>query len=185
MADDLPKFNKESIKLSTWTRQKLEIKGTITTEVEFKRQRYELPLIVIGRQGTSLLGRNWFNILGISLAGIQQIQRKQEIREAVFLEGLGAYVGTPINIEVDKDTKPLFLKSRAVPYALREKVDESYRLQTAGVLKAVQHSDWATPIVVILKKDGQVRLYGDYRATVNKVIKVGTYPLPTTQELLA
>ncbi|KMQ86677.1 reverse transcriptase family protein [Lasius niger] len=136
-------------------------------------------------KGTSLLGRNWFNALEISLTGIHHIQEKQEIREAVFAEGLGSYTGAPINIEINSDVKPIFLKSRAVPYA-REKVDEELRrLETAGVLEAVQHSEWATPIVLVLKKDGHVRLCGDYRATVNKAIKTDTYPLPTVTELLA
>lgn len=73
-----------------------------------------------------------------------------------------SYTGAPINIEINADSKPIFLKSRAVPYAFRDKVDEELRrLETVGVLEVVQHSDWATPIVLVLKKDGHVRLCGD------------------------
>lgn len=47
-----------------------------------------------------------------------------------------------------------------------------------GVLSPVDQSDWATPIVVVEKSDGGVRICGDYRSTVNMVIKPEGYPLP-------
>ena len=39
-------------------------------------------------------------------------------------------------------------------------------------------SDWAAPIVPVLKKDGSVRIWGDYKLTVNQTAKLETYPLP-------
>ena len=45
-------------------------------------------------------------------------------------------------------------------------------------------SDWAAPIVPVLKKDGSVRICGDYRLTVNQAAKLETYPLPKIDDLL-
>jgi hypothetical protein len=53
---------------------------------------------------------------------------------------------------------------------------ELRRLQDAGVLTPVDHADWATPIVVVSKSDGGVRICGDYRSTLNEVVKPEGYP---------
>ena len=68
---------------------------------------------------------------------------------------------------------------------LRGRVEQELkRLQQQGNLKPVAFSDWAVPIVPILKKDGSVRICGDYQLTVNQVAKLETYPLPKIDDLL-
>ena len=47
----------------------------------------------------------------------------------------------------------------------------------------MDHSDWATPIVTVPKKDGKVRICGDYGATVNQVLDVDQYPLLRSEEM--
>ena len=47
----------------------------------------------------------------------------------------------------------------------------------------VTFSDWATPIVPIVKPDGSVRICGDYTVTINGVAKLETYPLPKIEDL--
>ena len=47
-----------------------------------------------------------------------------------------------------------------------------------GILEPVKFSEWATPVVPIIKKDGSVRLCGDYKVTVNQATETYTYPLP-------
>ena len=51
-------------------------------------------------------------------------------------------------------------------------------LQLQGIIEPVKFSDWAAPIVPVLKKDGGIRICGDYKLTVNWAAKVDTYPLP-------
>ena len=59
------------------------------------------------------------------------------------------------------------------------------RLVKIGVIEPVQHSDWASPIVSVVKQDGTVRICGDFKQTVNKVTKVDAYPLPRVEDHFA
>ena len=54
-----------------------------------------------------------------------------------------------------------------------------------GELLPVDHSDWATPIVVVTKKDGKLRICADFKVTINPYLKIPTYPLPTPDEVFA
>ena len=60
---------------------------------------------------------------------------------------------------------------------------ELERLEKAGVIKPVQFSDWAAPIVPVLKRDGSVRVCGDYKVTVNQAAKPDSYPLHRIDDL--
>lgn len=59
------------------------------------------------------------------------------------------------------------------------------RLERDGIREAVRHSDWAAPIVPIVKSDGSIRLCSDYKVTINKVAKPDTFPLPHIQNIFA
>lgn len=52
-----------------------------------------------------------------------------------------------------------------------------------GLLVKVDKSEWATPVVVVPKSDGSVRMCGDYKVTLNPSLIVDEHPLPTIDEL--
>ncbi|RXN04226.1 putative protein K02A2.6-like protein [Labeo rohita] len=54
-----------------------------------------------------------------------------------------------------------------------------------GVISPIQYSEWATPVVPVIKKDGSVRLWGDFKVTLNPAICVDHYPLPRIEDLFA
>ena len=92
----------------------------------------------------------------------------------------------PAKIFVTPNAQPHFFKPRPVPYLLKEKVGiEIERLQQAGIIKPVMFSDWGTPVVPVVKKDGSVRLCGDYKVSVDQVSKTDVYPLPRVEDLFA
>ena len=71
-----------------------------------------------------------------------------------------------------------------MPYCLKEKVEkELERLVDLKIITPVSFSDWAAPIVPVIKQDGTVRLCGDYKITVNQAAKTESYPLPRIEDL--
>ncbi|GBP88410.1 hypothetical protein EVAR_56887_1 [Eumeta japonica] len=56
-----------------------------------------------------------------------------------------------------------------VPYALRERiVIELNAMLRTGVIKPVDHFDWATPSVVVRKSDGGLRICDDHEFDMNQ-----------------
>ena len=86
-----------------------------------------------------------------------------------FSEGLGTVQGVTAAIHVDPTSTPKFHKARPLPYMLKTKVEkELEHLEQQGVIEPIQFSDWAAPIVLVIKSDGSVRICGDYKVTVNQ-----------------
>ena len=104
----------------------------------------------------------------------------------VFNDETGRFQGVEAKIVVDPAVPPKFCRARTVPHALKPKVEiELKRLQQTGIIKPIEHSDWAAPIVPVVKKDGSVRICGDYHLTVNRAAKPDTYPLPRIDDIFA
>ena len=72
------------------------------------------------------------------------------------------------HLDLPDDATPKFIKARPLPYAPRDRVANKLdRQERDGVLIKVTWSDWATPIVHVIKKGGSLRLCGDFKVTVN------------------
>jgi len=75
------------------------------------------------------------------------------------------------------DTKPINQHPRRISFALRDKVDKMVRdMLEQGV---IQHSQilWASPIVLVAKRDGTMRFCVDYRH-LNSATKMDAFPMP-------
>lgn len=187
-----PPLQPSTTRLRTYTGEELEVLGSIHTRVEYKGQRENLPLLVVGGGGPSLLGRNWLQKLKLDWQEIRQLQQTETLqglmqRHAdVFKEELGELEGVKAKISVDPQAQPRFHKPRPIPFALKERVDQELeRLEKEGIIESVKFAEWAAPIVPVVKSDGSVRICGDYRLTVNRVSKLDAYPLPKVDELFA
>ena len=68
-------------------------------------------------------------------------------------------------LAIKPGAKPIFVCPRSVPFALREPVErELERLEAAGVIEKINHSDWAARIVAVPKGDMHLwRLQGNYK----------------------
>ena len=103
--------------------------------------------------------------------------------KSVFTEGHGTFKGGKVTLHVEPQVKPFF-KARPLPFSLKDKVEEELqRLKSLGIITPVKHSQWAAPVVPVLKQNSTIRLCGDYHITVNQASKVDTYPLPKVEDL--
>ena len=104
----------------------------------------------------------------------------------VFSDDLGCLKDRTVQQTVHDDAPPKFFKPRPVPFLLKDKIEQKLNnLQEQGIISPVQFSSWAAPIVPVLKKNGKMRICGDYKITVNQAAPTETYPLPTAEELFA
>ncbi|EYC05399.1 hypothetical protein Y032_0082g1560 [Ancylostoma ceylanicum] len=89
-------------------------------------------------------------------------------------------------VEHDIDTgscKPIKQKVRPIPQGLRKQLKEMLEdLEKRSIVRK-SSSDWASPIVLVQKKDKTIRLCVDYRA-LNKETRQDAYPLPTIDTVL-
>lgn len=182
-----PSLHPTNVKLVTVTREELKVLGLIHVRVILGDKEAQCDLLVVSGKTPSLLGRSWFKALGISVSGLcwsedMIVPLKQEFPE-LFKDGLGEYKGPEVSLHLHADAVPKYFRSRPVPFPLKQQVNEELqRMVDDKVLTPVKYSKWATPIRVVKKDDGALRICGDYRATVNAAIDVDTYPLPTSVE---
>ena len=71
----------------------------------------------------------------------------------LFKEELGQIKGVKVKIYVDPKARAIVYQPRPVPYALRARVEEELkRLEATGIIEPVAHSDWAAPVVPVVKR---------------------------------
>lgn len=180
-------------RLRTWNNSQVSVIGQATVSVMYKDIKTELYVIVARGSGPNLLGRDWFEPLEISIKLNKILDIDLSATNAlltkygeVFKDELGTYRGDPVAIHLKPNATPKFLRARPVPFAIKARVEQEIdRLVGENVLQPVSYSEWATPVVPIIKKNGAVRLCGDYRSTVNQATETDTYPMPTASEIFA
>ena len=156
------------IVLKGYSGSNIPVLGRVTPIVEHNGQREKLPLLVVDcASRPCLLGRDWLAKLRLDwltiVGRMNQVDTPSDIKvefNDLFGEELGDIVGMEASVELEEGVTPKFHRCREVPFSLHDKVMADLDRQVAeGVLVPVQHSSWASPLVVVLKGDG-VRLCG-------------------------
>nr|XP_041633413.1 uncharacterized protein K02A2.6-like [Drosophila kikkawai] len=175
---------------------KIKIVGEYDATIEYRGVQKEIVVVVTNTKSPPLLGRTFLRSFNFELRQINSVKEseihsniidkiKVEFAE-VFSPKLGCYNVHKITLQVEPDTKPIFFKPRPLPLAWKDKVDKQLRkLVNEGVLEHVDNSDWGTPLVPILKPNGDIRICGDYKVTLNKHLVDVKYPLPRIDDIFA
>ncbi|PFX22067.1 Uncharacterized protein K02A2.6 [Stylophora pistillata] len=180
------------VKLRSYSGQEIPVIGEARVQVAYRDQEAVLPVVITGNDGPALVGRDWLSVLKLDWGHIKQISLKSVNKldwlrtkySSLFDGNLGTIKRVTAHLKLNENAVPQFFKHRPVPFALKEKIaDELRRLEKIGELEKVDFSDWATPIVPVLKPDGSVRICGDYKVTINPVLDVPEHPMPTADDL--
>ncbi|XP_037805897.1 uncharacterized protein K02A2.6-like [Lucilia sericata] len=162
----------------------------------FKEQKLKpcgKKLCAYGGDVIDVIGRDFMSMFDIALSNVNLITDINECVlsikkrfQNVFKEELGLYTGGTVKLNLMGNVKPIFCKPRPVPFAWRSKIEIQLQgLVEKGVLVHVDNSEWGTPLVPIIKPNGQIRICGDYKSTINKYLEDVKYPLPLIDELFA
>ncbi|XP_064469840.1 uncharacterized protein K02A2.6-like [Ornithodoros turicata] len=124
-------------------------------EVTYGHRTTTASLYVVDREGPSLCGRNVIAALDLFTVNVNAVNSEGKVAN------------------LSQEFKSLFEPGTGL------------MLCEAGVLTPVTHSEWATPIVPVMKKEGTVRICGDFKVTLNQVCDVEQYPLPEIEDMFA
>jgi hypothetical protein len=66
------------------------------------------------------------------------------------------------------------------PTLVKQNID---KLLTSRFIEFVEETTWLSPIIIVPKKNGKLKIYIDFRK-LNETTKKDPYPLPFTDEML-
>lgn len=177
----------------------IKVLGILKVMVKSHGKSFQLPMYVVESNRSPLLGREWLQKLKIdwnkfiyncnSITPVVMKTTKESFMQkypSVFDKSIGKIEGIQAHLTLKENAKPVFIKNRTMPFSLRDPVEkELNHLVEQGILRKVDFSTWATPIVPVKKANNKVRICGDYKITVNPNLLIPEYPLPTIEELFA
>ncbi|CAC5364000.1 unnamed protein product [Mytilus coruscus] len=189
------KLDSTDVILRTFSGEKFKPLGVTAVNVNYNDQIEILSLYVVQKGGGILFGRDWLRKIRLDWSKINKVSvenvnvKTKELLDqhaSVFSDNIGCVKGIKGNLIMKDNVKPVFMKARPIPYALRPKVEQELdRLEEEGIISKVPTSEWATPIVPVVKKSGGVRICGDFKVTINQQLQVDQYPLPRIDDIFA
>ena len=142
---------------------------------------------VVKGPGRSLLGKNTAEKLGVLRVGPDVCLLTVEGSDADIREkyrevftGVGKLKDFQLKLHIKDDVTPVAQPVRRLPFGLRAKVDEKLdELLAKDIIEEVSHNptEWVSPLVVVLKTDGDVQICVDMRRA-NSAIEKGKTPHP-------
>ncbi|KAK3734690.1 hypothetical protein QZH41_002110 [Actinostola sp. cb2023] len=178
-----------TVVLKSYTGDVIKCLGEKKMCIQVDDQVHDLTTRVV--EGPSLLGRDmmskftlpWHRIFSVvSTTAGDIIQQYPELFDN---NTVGKLKGVQVSLRVNDDN-PVFVKPRVVPFAIRGQYEAALeKLEAEDIIEKVEHSDWASPTVPVVKPDGGMRICGDYSVTINKFSVLEQYPVPTLEELLS
>ncbi|XP_062549839.1 uncharacterized protein K02A2.6-like [Armigeres subalbatus] len=132
---------------------------------------------------TPLLGRDWLETFYPDWK--LNFQNSSIVNNLIQVKFRDEALGFKADLTL-KSEQPIFKRAYQVPYKLKETfLTHLDMLEEQGVISPINASEWASPVIAVLKKDGEIRMVIDCKVSLNEVIIPDTYPLPLAQDIFA
>ncbi|XP_054259583.1 uncharacterized protein K02A2.6-like [Macrosteles quadrilineatus] len=181
------------VQLRTYTREVFKPKRVVFVHCTYKDQEFTGKLYIVDDNLDAIFGRDWLREVQLDWAELKAVQHYPKVGgldnllekfKDVFEPGIGKIPDQLGHLQLVDEARPVFMKARPVPYALKLKVEQELdRLEEAGIISKTQESEWGTPIVPVVKPNGDVRICADYKVTVNKQIQDEHHPIPKIEDI--
>ncbi len=161
-----------TVVLKNYTGNAIKCLGEGEMEVKLGNQVNNIKIRVV--EGPSLLGRDmmakfqllWQNIFSVVPTTAEDII--QQYPELFDESTVGKLKGVQVSLRVSDDN-PVFMKPRVLPFAIRKRYEETLeKLVQEDIIEKVEHSEWVSPTVPVIKPNGDIRICGDYSGTINQ-----------------
>ncbi|XP_055542877.1 uncharacterized protein LOC129728457 [Wyeomyia smithii] len=158
----------------------LKILGTFVAEIGVSKRTIRAEFLVVEGGQRCLLGDTTAKCLGILKVGLNINQVDNEPQPFSIIKGVKAF------IHIDPDMAPVFQPMRRLPLPLKEavnkKLDELLRRDI--IEPKTGPITWVSPLVVVGKANGEVRLCLDLRR-VNEAVLREHHPMPVVDDHIA
>ncbi|KAK6030511.1 retroviral aspartyl protease [Ostertagia ostertagi] len=187
-----PEMKPTKLEATAYNNSPISFEGRCRVELQFKGRVIVMEVYVLRTASHPLCGRDMIRGLQIDCGPhVKNMEEKssytkEQLREKIkvlleenrmlFEKGLGRCTTAKVALKLKRGLeKPKFCRVRPIPIALRPKVEAK--------LQELMENEWATPLVVVPKPGGKIRLCGDYKVTVNPQLDINQYPLPKPDDL--
>jgi len=169
----------------------LPVVGVFEAEISLheSNQSTVAEFVVISGMAESLLGYKTCQELGIIKLTCNTFSHDDEfkVKYPSLFDGVGLLKDHEVKLSIDPNVQPVIQAhaSRRIPYGLRKKVEaEIDKLLSLDIIESVKDpARWISPVVIVPKPSGEIRLCVDMRRANEAVIRV-RHPMPTFDELL-
>ena len=183
-------LKQSNAKVSAFGGGELNCLGTFEATVKCKNQEIVEPVFVIDVDGPPLMGRSAIqalNLVKIYAVGDGPSNERECILQEyadVFKEELGVFKSYEYDIKVNKEVPPKVQQQRPVPAPLESRIKEEIkRMIHEDVIEEATGASWVSPVHIVYKGNGELRLCVDLREA-NKAVIRERFPIPRIQDLL-
>lgn len=202
------RLQKTDRQFASYTHHKVNCVGRLVVNAEVGKTLRKMNLYVVEGDFDTLFGREWIaqfaheinfvelfssseqvNSLTTATPDLTSIQRKRLdsvlVRyDDIFSEVAGKLTGPPATLHLKPGATPIFAKAREIPLALRDTYAKEIDAKIAsGLYTQVEYSEWASTTHVVAKKNGKIRITGNYKPTLNPRMIIDEYPIPRAEHL--
>jgi len=191
----------------SYSRHPVKCIGHLLVSVTLGHTTRELYVYIVDEEYDSLFGLEWIGqfvhdinwtqifspeaihnlkasssrLLPEQSARLDQILAKYD---SIFSKTAGKLTGPPVKMHLKPGASPVFARARDVPHALRDRYAKKIDAKIAlGHYVKVEYSEWASTTHVVTKKNGQLRITGNYKPTLNPRLIIDEHPIPKPEHL--